>query len=118
MVVRLQLRKINGLHYIAIEEDMTHPIVRPIYVNSVVLVGDDGASLQDLIGFVASPLLPLAALYLRLGCLFSNLGACVFRTVGLNSGLRGGTVSYIGLLEAVGLARTTGVKYNGNASKE
>ncbi|KAI9569676.1 hypothetical protein HD554DRAFT_2090028 [Boletus coccyginus] len=98
MVVRLQLRKINGLHYIAIEEDMTHPI--------------------DLIGFVASPLLPLAALYLRLGCLLSNLGACVFRTVGLNSGLRGGTVSYTGLLEAAGLARTTGVKYNGNALKE
>lgn len=93
-------------------------MVKPIYVNSAVLVGDDVALLQDQLGFVASPLLPLAALYLRFGCLLSNLGACVFRTVGLNSGLRGGTVSYTGLLEAAGLARTTGAKYNGNASKE
>ncbi|KAF8556387.1 hypothetical protein OG21DRAFT_1409237 [Imleria badia] len=98
MVVRLQLKKINGLHYITLEEDLTHPM--------------------DQIGFLASPFLPLTAMCLRLGCLLSNLGACVFRTVGLNSGLRGGTVGYDGLMEAAGFARTAGDKSNGSASKE
>lgn len=32
MVVRMQLRKTSGLHYIMMEEDLTHPMVRPIYV--------------------------------------------------------------------------------------
>lgn len=75
-------------------------------------------SLQDQIGFFASPLLPLANLYLRLGCLLSNLGACAFRTVRLDMGLRGGTVDYTGLMEAAGLARKTGDKHNGIMTKE
>ena len=82
----------------------------------MVLIGDDAVSLQDQIGFFASPLVPLTAMYLRLGCLLSNLGACVFRTVGLNSGLRGGTVDYTGLMEAAGMARRGGDK--SNTSKE
>ncbi|KAF8135396.1 hypothetical protein EV363DRAFT_1320615 [Boletus edulis] len=85
MVVRLQLRKINGAFYIVAEEDLAHP---------------------------------MRALCLRLGCLLSNLGACVFRNVGLNSGLRGGTVNYAGLVEAAGLGRVIGDKGNGSALKE
>ncbi|KAG8213951.1 hypothetical protein J3R82DRAFT_10697 [Butyriboletus roseoflavus] len=88
---------------------------RTLLSNRAVSVDDNAVSLQDQIGFLASPLLPLAAIYLRLGCLLSNLGACVFRTVGLNSGLRGGTVSYTGILEAAGLAKTPGNKVNGSA---
>jgi hypothetical protein len=34
MVVRLQLQKMNGSHYIAVEEDFVHPMVRPIYVTA------------------------------------------------------------------------------------
>ncbi|KAN0091157.1 hypothetical protein V8E55_004723 [Tylopilus felleus] len=98
MIVRLQLRKANGGHVIVTEEDLTHPM--------------------DQIGFFASPLLPLANLYLRLGCLLSNLGACAFRTVRLDMGLRGGTVDYTGLMEAAGLARKTGDKHNGIMTKE
>ncbi|KAF8131433.1 hypothetical protein EV363DRAFT_1416915 [Boletus edulis] len=98
MVVRLQLRKMNGAFYIVAEEDLTHPM--------------------DQIGFLASPLVPLTALCLRLGCLLSNLRACVFRNVVLNSGLRGGTVNYAGLVEAAGLGRSTGDKGNGHALKE
>ncbi|KIJ67805.1 hypothetical protein HYDPIDRAFT_25275 [Hydnomerulius pinastri MD-312] len=85
MIVRLELRKISGRHYIAFEEDFTHPI--------------------DQIGFIASPLVPLASLFLKLGSVVSNLGACLFRTVGLTAGLRAGTISYAGLLEGVGLAQ-------------
>ncbi|KAG6375377.1 hypothetical protein JVT61DRAFT_2932 [Boletus reticuloceps] len=98
MVVRLQLRKMHGAFYIVAEEDLAHPM--------------------DQIGFLASPLVPLTALCLRLGCLLSNLGACVFRNVGLNSGLRGGTVNYAGLVEAAGLGRVIGDKGNGSALKE
>lgn len=89
----------------------------PYSTNIAVLVGDEAVSLQDQIGFIASPFLPLTAMYLRLGCLLSNLGACVFRTVGLNSGLRGGTVSYTGALEAAGLAQTPRDKVNGSAKE-
>ncbi|KAH0827885.1 hypothetical protein J3R83DRAFT_3513 [Lanmaoa asiatica] len=112
MIVRLQLRKTNGSHYIMLEEDLTHPMVRPIFVTSRFWRVMISYHRRINLGFLASPLLPLAAIFLRFGCLLSNLGACVFRTVGLNSGLRGGTVSYTGLLEAAGLARTPGDKVN------
>ncbi|KIJ18689.1 hypothetical protein PAXINDRAFT_179371 [Paxillus involutus ATCC 200175] len=80
---RLELRKINGLHYITLEEDLTHPIM-------------------DQTGFLASPFLPFAKTFLGVGCLFSNMGACLFRTVGL---LQGGAVSYADVLEAARLAQ-------------
>jgi hypothetical protein len=32
MAVRFQLRKIGGAHCIAIEDDLTYPMVRPVYV--------------------------------------------------------------------------------------
>ncbi|KAG9316640.1 hypothetical protein JVU11DRAFT_2694 [Chiua virens] len=98
MVIRLKLRKTNGYHKIELEEDFMHP--------------------TDLMGFFASPLVPLVAMSLRVGCLISNLGACVFRSVGLNSGLKGGTINYAGLLGAAGLARTAKVGANGSANKE
>ena len=80
-------------------------------------LGDDAVLLQDQIGWLASPLVPLVTICLWLGCLFSNLGACVFRTLGLNWGLRGGTISYAGLMEAAGLARTSRNKGNGSAKE-
>ncbi|KIJ67806.1 hypothetical protein HYDPIDRAFT_72686, partial [Hydnomerulius pinastri MD-312] len=61
--VRLQLREVEGLHYIAIEEDLLHP--------------------GDAMTFLAPRLLPLANLFLRLGSVVSNLNAGVCRMLGI-----------------------------------
>jgi hypothetical protein len=74
-------------------------------------------SLQDQVGFVASPLVPLVEMCLRLGCFASNLGACVLRNVGLNSGLQGGSVNYAGMMEAAGLGWTSGGMSNGHVKE-
>lgn len=80
--MRLTLREVDGLHYIAFQEDFYHPDVCNIWAPCQ---GSDCIDIrfQDLMSLLVPPLVPFIRLFLASATWVSDVSAAVANTLGI-----------------------------------